>query len=67
MGRKKKEVPVVEIPKEPLHRCFYCIHWHRNINPNDPDAVDLSDGKCDHNGYSKVPPTFTCRGWAQKI
>ena len=64
MGRIKKEQPIVINPDEPLHRCYDCIYWHRNQNPNDPDAVDFSSGRCDRNGYSKVPPLFSCNGWS---
>lgn len=51
-------------PNEPLRKCYDCVHWHRNNNPNDPDVVDFSTGSCGHNGYSKCPPLFTCNGWA---
>ena len=64
MGRKKKEEPIITNFNEPLHKCYDCIHWHRNIDPNNRDAMYMSDGSCDHNGYSKCPPLFTCNGWA---
>ena len=64
MPRKKPQEPIVVNPLEPLHKCYDCIHWHRNSNPNDPSAVDMSSGSCDHNGYSKCPPLFTCNGWS---
>ena len=64
MGRKKKEEPIIVNPNEPLHMCYDCIHWHMCKNGNNFDgAVDFSSGSCDHNGYSKVPPLFTCDGW----
>lgn len=64
MGRKKQEEPAIDKPGEQLRKCYDCIHWHRKEYPNDDDAVDFSTGSCDHNGYSKVPPMFTCNGWA---
>lgn len=64
MGRKKQEEPAIAKPGEQLRKCYDCIHWHRKEYPNDDDAVDFSTGSCDHNGYSKVPPMFTCNGWA---
>ena len=64
MGRKKKEEPIIVNSNEPLLKCYDCIHWHRNEHPNDRDAVDFSTDSCDHNGYSKVPPLFTCGGWS---
>mgnify|MGYP007013928707 CR=1 FL=1 len=48
---------------EPLERCIDCVHWHRHADPNNPDAVDISTGSCDHNGYTKCPPLFSCNGW----
>lgn len=63
MPRKKPQEPIVVNPLEPLKKCYDCIYWHRNADPNNPDAVDFSTGRCDHNGYSKVPPLFTCNGW----
>lgn len=64
MVRKKKKVTVKTHDDKFLHRCYDCVYWHRNEAPNEPDAVDFSTGRCDHNGYSKVPPLFTCNGWA---
>lgn len=48
----------------PSKPCIGCIHWHVIEKPNNPEAVDLSAGSCDHNGYSKVSPVFTCNGWS---
>ena len=64
MGRKKKEEQIVVNPNEPFRFCYDCIHWHRIDNPNENEAVDFSSGSCDRNGYSKVPPLFTCPGCA---
>lgn len=64
MGRKKKEEQIVVNPNEPFRCCYDCIHWHINEDTNDPDAVDFSSGRCDSNGYSKVPPMFSCNGWS---
>lgn len=64
MPRKKPEEPIAVKRNEPLQCCYDCIYWHRNQNPNDPDAVDFSSGLCDRNGYSKVPPLFSCNGWS---
>lgn len=61
---KKKEEPIIVDPNEPLRRCYDCIHWHLHKVLNEPDAFDMSSGSCGLNGYSKVPPMFTCRGWA---
>ena len=64
MQKRKPEEPIIVNPNEPLHKCYDCVHWHMNEHPNDHDAVDFSTGSCDHNGYSKCPPLFTCNGWA---
>ena len=63
MGRKKKEEPFDE--NAPLKKCYDCIHWRMCKDGDNFDgAVDFSTGRCDRNGYSKVPPLFTCPGWA---
>ena len=49
---------------KPLCKCYDCIYWHPNTEKRKDFAVDFSSGSCDHNGYSKVPPMFTCNGWA---
>lgn len=65
MPRKKPQEPIVVNPLEPLKKCYGCIHWHMCKNGNNFDgAVDFSSGSCDRNGYSKVPPLFTCNGWS---
>ena len=64
MGRRKKEEELVMDPNEPFFVCLDCINWINKRHPNNPDAVDLSSGGCEHNGYSSVPPLFTCNGWA---
>lgn len=64
MPRRKTTETITVNSGEPMERCIDCVHWHRPVDPNDPDAVDFSSGSCDHNGYSKVPPLFTCPGWA---
>jgi hypothetical protein len=65
MGRKKKEEAIEVVSNEPLRKCYDCIHWHQCKDGNNFDgAVDFSSGSCDHNVYSKVPPLFTCPGWA---
>lgn len=64
MGRKKPEEPVIAKPGEPLRKCYDCIHWHMIESLYDKDVPDMSSGSCDHNGYSKCPPLFTCNGWA---
>lgn len=63
MPRKKPQEPIVVNPLEPLKKCYDCIHWHMNSEGNKNGEVDFSSGFCDHNGYSKVPPMFTCNGW----
>lgn len=63
MGRRKKEEDIIIRPNEPFMKCFDCVKWIRKRHPNNPDAVDLSSGCCVHNGYSSVPPMFTCNGW----
>lgn len=63
MARKKEE-PIIVNPNEPLRKCYDCIHWHRNDERLKNGEVDFSTGSCGHNGYSKVPPLFTCNGWA---
>ena len=63
MGRKHKESIIVN-PNESLQKCYDCIHWHRNDEKLKHGEVDFSSGSCDHNGYSKVPPLFTCNGWS---
>ena len=64
MGRKKKEEPIIVNPNEPLHKCYDCIHWHMNSEGKKNGEVDFSSGHCDHNGYTKCPPLFTCNGLA---
>lgn len=64
MPRKKPQEPIVVNPLEPLKKCYDCIHWHPNTEKRTDFAVDFSSGSCDHNGYSKVPPMFTCNGWS---
>ena len=61
MGKKKTEEPIVVNPNEPLRKCYDCIHWHMHQYPD--GQRDFSTGSCDHNGYSKCPPLFTCNGW----
>lgn len=65
MGRRKKENPILEPQNEEMRICYYCIHWRQCKDGNNFDgAVDFSSGSCEHNGYTKVPPLFTCPGWA---
>lgn len=65
MPKRKPEESIVINTNEPLRKCYDCIHWHMCKNGNNFDgAVDFSSGSCDNNGYSKVPPLFTCNGWA---
>lgn len=64
MPKRKPEETIIANPNEPLHKCYDCIHWHMCKDGNNFDgAVDFSSGRCDHNGYSKCPPLFTCNGW----
>lgn len=63
MPRKKPQEPIAVKRNESLQCCYDCIHWHMNSEGNKNGEVDFSSGRCDHNGYSKVPPLFTCNGW----
>lgn len=63
MPKRKPEELIIVNPNEPLRKCYDCIHWHRNDEQLKHGEVDFSSGSCDHNGYSKVPPLFTCPGW----
>ena len=65
MPKKKPLEPIVVNPHEPIGKCYDCIHWHHIQDANEPDAFDFSSGSCDENGYSKVPPLFTCGKWSQ--
>lgn len=64
MPKRKLEEAIIVNPNESLHKCYDCIHWHRNDEKKKHGAVDFSSGSCDNNGYSKCPPLFTCNGWA---
>lgn len=64
MPLKKPQEPIAVKRSEPLCKCYDCIYWHPNTEKRKDFAVDFSSGSCDHNGYSKVPPMFTCNGWA---
>lgn len=66
MARKNKnEEEQAPARREPMNVCYDFIHWHMCKDGNNSDgAVDFSSGSCDHNGYSKVPPLFTCLGWS---
>lgn len=66
MTKKKKDEDVVVDQNAPIRKCINCIHWHILTVDNEPEAVDISTGVCDHNGYSKCPPVFTCNGWASE-
>lgn len=61
MTKEKRKETDSLVPSKP---CIGCIHWHVIEKPNNPEAVDLSAGSCDLNGYSKVSPVFTCNGWS---
>lgn len=30
MPKRKLEEAIIVNPNEPLHKCYDCIHWHRN-------------------------------------
>ena len=64
MPKRKPEEQIIVNPNEPLRKCYDCIHWHPNTEKRRDFASDFSSGSCDHNGYSKCPPLFTCNGWA---
>lgn len=64
MGRRKKEESAVVADNRPLRKCYDCLYWHMHKDGSDSDGiVDFSTGSCDKNGYSKVPPLFTCPAW----
>lgn len=63
MPKRKLEEAIIVNPNESLHKCYDCIHWHMNSEGDKNGEVDFSSGHCDHNGYSKCPPLFTCNGW----
>lgn len=61
--KKKEEEEIVVDPNEPLRKCYDCLHWHSMSETLNVDYDDYSSGSCDHNGYSKCPPLFSCKGW----